>query len=266
MFRPACHNRLIRGDGLGSLILAGALAPPRASAGRQDRSTSSRASAYPCNLPHPTYYSGSLVATQICRTAMARDLEADMETLRTVLNLAQNRDFERAGALAEQTLASGFEHPLLLNVACHAAGADRGNSRSRCGCSNVRFRSRPEMSARAMPWRLCLQRLDRPAEALDHMDELLKKQPDLSFAHANKGNALIALGFPAARSRATCGRWSWNPAISPVGRAGLDRHAPRRTRRGTALGRTGAQFRSRFSRCHLEPCRRRFGERRTGLG
>jgi tetratricopeptide (TPR) repeat protein len=42
---------------------------------------------------------------------------------------------------------------------------------------------------------LCLQRLDRPAEALHHVDELLKKHPDLSFAHANKGNALISLGW-----------------------------------------------------------------------
>src|SRR5262249_12833234 len=39
-----------------------------------------------------------------------------------------------------------------------------------------------------------LQRLDRPAEALQHIDELLRKHPDLGFAHANKGNALIALG------------------------------------------------------------------------
>ena len=42
---------------------------------------------------------------------------------------------------------------------------------------------------------LCLQRLDRPAEALHHVDELLKKHPDLPFAHANKGNALISLGW-----------------------------------------------------------------------
>ena len=34
----------------------------------------------------------------------------------------------------------------------------------------------------------------RPAEALHHVDELLGKHPNLGFAHANKGNALIALG------------------------------------------------------------------------
>jgi tetratricopeptide (TPR) repeat protein len=41
---------------------------------------------------------------------------------------------------------------------------------------------------------LCLQRLDRPAEAIPHIDALLKKNPDLGFAHANRGNAMIALG------------------------------------------------------------------------
>ena len=42
---------------------------------------------------------------------------------------------------------------------------------------------------------LCLQRVDRAEEALHHVEELLKSHPDLGFAHANKGNALIALGL-----------------------------------------------------------------------
>ena len=41
---------------------------------------------------------------------------------------------------------------------------------------------------------LCLQHLDRPTEALFHVDQVLKKHPSLGFAHANKGNILIALG------------------------------------------------------------------------
>ena len=47
---------------------------------------------------------------------MARDLKADQEMLRTVLALAEQRDIVRAAAIAEQALAGGFEHPLLLNV------------------------------------------------------------------------------------------------------------------------------------------------------
>jgi Sulfotransferase family len=41
---------------------------------------------------------------------------------------------------------------------------------------------------------ICLQRLHRPAESLQHIDILLKAQPDLSFVHANRGNALISIG------------------------------------------------------------------------
>ena len=37
--------------------------------------------------------------------------------LRTVASHAQKRDIARAAAIAEQALAEGFEHPLLLNVA-----------------------------------------------------------------------------------------------------------------------------------------------------
>ena len=48
---------------------------------------------------------------------MPRDLKADQEMLGTVLALAERRELARAAAIAEQALASGFEHPLLLNVA-----------------------------------------------------------------------------------------------------------------------------------------------------
>jgi len=125
---------------------------------------------------------------------MARNLEADMETLRAVLAYAQNRDFQRAGALAEQTLASGFEHPLLLNVL-----ATRLEEEGKLG-ESLRLLERAvtispgDVGARNA-LALCLQRLDRPAEALYHVDELLKNHPDLPFAHVNKGNALISLGW-----------------------------------------------------------------------
>jgi tetratricopeptide (TPR) repeat protein len=41
---------------------------------------------------------------------------------------------------------------------------------------------------------LCLQKLDRPAEAVAQVDVLLSQHPNLGYAHANKGNALMALG------------------------------------------------------------------------
>jgi len=124
---------------------------------------------------------------------MPRDLQADQAMLREVLRLAQNRDFQRAGAIAREALASGFEHPLLLNVV--ATGLEHEG----------KFADALQLLERAVALApgdvgarnalgLCLQRLERPAEALHHIDELLKQHPELGFAHANKGNALIAMG------------------------------------------------------------------------
>jgi tetratricopeptide (TPR) repeat protein len=125
---------------------------------------------------------------------MARNLDADMETLRTVLTYAQNRDFQRAGALAEQTLASGFEHPLLLNVLATRLEQEGKFEESLRLLQRAVTIAPGDVGARNA-LALCLQRLDRPAEALYHVDELLKKHPDLGFAHVNKGNALIGLGW-----------------------------------------------------------------------
>ena len=124
---------------------------------------------------------------------MARDLKADQQMLNAVLAHAQNRDIPRAAAIAEQALAEGFEHPLLLNVL-----ATRLEFEGKFEAA-VRLLERAVAIAPAdVPARnalaLCLQRVDRPQEALEHVEELLKRHPELSFAHANKGNALIALG------------------------------------------------------------------------
>jgi len=124
---------------------------------------------------------------------MARDLEADQEMLRAVLTHAQNRDIPRAAAIAERALAEGFEHPLLLNVLAARLEAEGRLEEA------LRLLERAVALAPAdVPARnalaLCLQRLDRPGEALPHLDEILKKHPGLGFAHASRGNALIALG------------------------------------------------------------------------
>lgn len=124
---------------------------------------------------------------------MARNLESDQAMLATVLAHAQNRDIARAAAIAEQALAEGFEHPLLLNVM-----ATRLEEQGRLE-EAVRLLERAVTLAPAdvharNALALCLQRVDRPAEALHHIEVLLKSHPALAFAHANKGNALIALG------------------------------------------------------------------------
>ncbi len=124
---------------------------------------------------------------------MARNLESDLETLRTVMHLAQNRDFVRAAALAEQTLAAGFEHPMLLNIAATQLEHE-GKLPEALHLLERAVAIAPKDVGARNALGLCLQRLDRPAEALYHIDELLKQHPGLPFAHVNKGNALMALG------------------------------------------------------------------------
>jgi tetratricopeptide (TPR) repeat protein len=124
---------------------------------------------------------------------MARNLEADRAMLATVLAHAQNRDIRRAAAIAEQALAEGFEHPLLLNVV-----ATRLEEEGKLDDAVRLLERAVALAPGDVPARnalaLCLQRIDRPAEALSHVEVLLRSHPELGFAHANKGNALIALG------------------------------------------------------------------------
>jgi tetratricopeptide (TPR) repeat protein len=125
---------------------------------------------------------------------MSRDLQADLSMLREVLKLAQARDFARAGAMARKALDEGFEHPLLLNVAATTLEQEGRFAESAQLLDRAVALAPQDVPARNA-LALCLQRLDRPAEALVHIETLLKDHPELGFAHANKGNALIALGF-----------------------------------------------------------------------
>ncbi len=124
---------------------------------------------------------------------MPRDLKVDQEMLRKVLTLAEQRDIPSAAAIAEQALAGGFEHPLLLNVA-----ATRLELEGKLEEALKLLERAVALAPGDVPVRnalaLCLQRLDRPAEALYHVDTLLKTHPELDYVHASRGNALIALG------------------------------------------------------------------------
>jgi len=132
---------------------------------------------------------------------MARDLKADQAMLQTVLTYAQNRDWQHAGAIAGEALASGFEHPLLLNVVATCL-EHQGKFEDALHLLERAVAIAPRDIGARNALALCLQRLERPADALYHVDELLKQHPELGFAHANKGNALIALGW-LGRARAS---------------------------------------------------------------
>jgi tetratricopeptide (TPR) repeat protein len=124
---------------------------------------------------------------------MARDLEADHATLRAVYEAAQGGHHEQAGLLAETALANGLEHPLLLNVAAlkleqHGLAAEAERLLQRA----VLIAPNDSSSRNALG--LCLLRLERPAEALEQFEALLKLDPSLPYAHASHGNSLLALG------------------------------------------------------------------------
>ena len=124
---------------------------------------------------------------------MPRDLQADQQMLRQVLALAERRDIAAAAALAAPALAEGFDHPLLLNVVATQL-EEQGRYPEALQLLERALRLSPGDLGVRNALALCLLRLERPAEALFHFDELLKARPDLAFAHANRGNTLIALG------------------------------------------------------------------------
>ena len=124
---------------------------------------------------------------------MARDLKADQELLGRVLTHAQNRNIRQAAALAEQALAEGFEHPLLLNVLA-TRFEDEGKLEEAARLLERGVTLAPADVPVRNALSLVLQRLERPQEALAHVEVILAQHPQLAFAHASKGNALIALG------------------------------------------------------------------------
>jgi tetratricopeptide (TPR) repeat protein len=128
---------------------------------------------------------------------MARDPKTDQAMLDAILMHAQNRDWQRARAIASEALASGIEPPHVLATCLE--------HESRFVDALVLLEHAVAMAPRDIGARnalaLCLQRLERPADVLYHVDELLKDHAELGFVHANKGNALIALGW-LGRARA----------------------------------------------------------------
>src|SRR4051812_31803441 len=116
---------------------------------------------------------------------MPRSLEADQEMLRQVLALAERRDIARAADLARQALVEGFEHPLLLNVAATQLEHE-GKVEEALQLLERALELAPDDIGVRNALSICLQRLDRPADALRHIDLLIKAHPELGFAHANR--------------------------------------------------------------------------------
>jgi tetratricopeptide (TPR) repeat protein len=126
--------------------------------------------------------------------ANSLDVEADRATLRAVRSVARGGDMKRAAVMAEEALKTGLEHAFLLTMS--AIGLE---NEGRLPDALVRLLRAAELAPLDIgvlnALGLCLHRLDRPIEALERFDAVLKIDPTLAVAHANRGGALFARGL-----------------------------------------------------------------------
>ncbi|GAC1302669.1 MAG: sulfotransferase [Steroidobacteraceae bacterium] len=127
---------------------------------------------------------------------MERDSQIDHATLRAVLDAAQGGDHGRAAAIAERALADGLQHPLLFNVAALKL-EQSGRILEAESLLRRAVRMAPGDRGSVNALGLCLMRLERPAEALEQFNALLRLDSALAFAHVSRGNSLRALGAVA---------------------------------------------------------------------
>ena len=128
---------------------------------------------------------------------MERDPAADQARLSAILAQARAAHHEEAIAQARAALAEGLEHPLLLNLA--ALGLEREGRRAE---AEPLLRRAVQIASGNIDCRnalgLCLLSLERAAEALEQFDAAIGFDPARGHLHANRGNALRALGAIAA--------------------------------------------------------------------
>ena len=126
--------------------------------------------------------------------SISRDRDADLATLRAVLQAAQVGRLSEAAALASEALAGGLEHPLLLNAAAIELEQQGRHLEAETLLQRAVLIAPADIAARNALG-LCLLQLDRPEAALlEFATILLQLSPSLPYAHASHGNALLALG------------------------------------------------------------------------
>ncbi|HTW38818.1 MAG TPA: sulfotransferase [Steroidobacteraceae bacterium] len=159
--------------------------------------------------------------------------------LRSVLDTAKSGDHLRAGALAEQALASGLEHPLLFNVAALKAEREGRIPQAERLLQRAVEIAPADVGARNALALLCLTKLEQPREALRHIDAVLALDSSLPYAHTTRGNALLAVGA-VKEAEASFHRALELQAAQPVALAGLAHIASRRGAFGEARKRAAA--------------------------
>jgi Flp pilus assembly protein TadD len=103
------------------------------------------------------------------------------------------QDYDRAGELAEAALASGLEHPVILNLAAlKAENEQRFDEALRLLERAVALAPTDAASHNALG--LALRRVERHAEALPLFDQAIALAPAFAGAHTARGATLEALG------------------------------------------------------------------------
>jgi tetratricopeptide (TPR) repeat protein len=123
--------------------------------------------------------------------ATVRSEEA--EAIRAVQAALARGDRNQAAALAGAAIASGVQHPLLLNLAALRL-EETGRDSEALGLLLRAVELSPTDMGSRNALGLCLLRLDRPGEAIVQFEQVLLLHPLAAFAHVSRGNALFAQG------------------------------------------------------------------------
>ena len=161
-----------------------------------------------------------------------RNPESDRATLCAVQAAAQGGDIVRASALAERALASGLEHPMLLNLAAIAQENAGRLPQAEATLRRALVLS-PDDPGLLNALGLVLQRQERPEAAVAVFDAAIARAPDFTPAHANRATALEASGDLVAAAAGYRHALSLQPG-QLVATAGLASIASRRGDHPTA--------------------------------
>lgn len=150
---------------------------------------------------------------------MPRDSEADRAALRAVTEAARAGDHARAASLARSALVGGLEHPVLFNVVALEL-EQQGRPTEAEGWLRRAVELAPQDVGARNALALCLLQLERPGEALEQLETLIRAHPELPFVHVSRGNALRALG-EATQAEASYRRALAIDANQPLAWTGL---------------------------------------------
>ena len=128
--------------------------------------------------------------TDIHRNALR---PGDVERLQSAAAAAERGDLERAIALAQEALADGLTHPLLLKL--RAVKHEReGRVSEAIADLRAALVDAPGDAAARNALGVCLIRAGRPREAVAQLDQALSLSPQLVQAELNRASALESLG------------------------------------------------------------------------